>query len=474
MKNRFTFLGLFIALIAAGVMGHAAYAAPALLTIIVNSTADIPAANPTSGVCETAPGNSICTLRAAIQVANVSPGADTIQLQPGTTYLLTRAGQDDTALNGDLDITGTLTILGAGPTSTRIDGNGGVTGDRVFQILYSLKPVTSSVVISGVAMLNGMPTSFGGGVYNGHKLTLINSAVISNTSAGLNAWGGGIFNDGVLTITHSTISSNTATSNNPYAGGIFNNLGKITMTDSTISGNTTSNEGGGIYNVGSLSTSITLTNSTISGNSAHYGGGIYNNGIVQVINSTFSGNSSTVDGGGIYNMYGTMNLFNTTIANNHANADNIGNGVGGGVLNSTFGSVRFINTIIANNSNVIPTLPLPTYNLDECSGAITSQGFNILNAVNVDCTVAGTFTQADPLLGPLANNGGPTQTHALLSGSPAIDAGSSPNCTDNLGAPILSDQRGRTRPFPPGGRCDIGAFEFFPFSQNLFLPFIHK
>ncbi len=97
---------------------------------------------------------------------------------------------------------------------------------------------------------------------------------------------------------------------------------------------------------------------------------------------------------------------------------------------------------------------------DDCAGTLTSQGFNIVSTPN--CTITGPFSQVDPLLGPLQNNGGPTLTHALLSGSPAIDAGETPNCTDNLGAPIATDQRGLQRPANGGIslRCDIGAFEF--------------
>ena len=106
-------------------------------------------------------------------------------------------------------------------------------------------------------------------------------------------------------------------------------------------------------------------------------------------------------------------------------------------------------------------------NLEDCSGTITSQGNNILSTTT-DCTVSGGgVTVTDPLLGPLANNGGSTQTHALLTGSPAIDAGNAGGCTDNLGAILTTDQRGFHRPI--GSHCDIGAFEL---QRLLYLPLV--
>jgi CSLREA domain-containing protein len=120
------------------------------LTFTVNSPADIPDVNPGDGVCETAPGNGVCTLRGAIQEANAHAGTDTIILQANVTYLLTRVGVDDTALNGDLDIKDNVTIVGAGATSTIIDGNANVVGERVFQIFPCVggaRPVTARTLL---------------------------------------------------------------------------------------------------------------------------------------------------------------------------------------------------------------------------------------------------------------------------------------------------------------------------------------
>jgi CSLREA domain-containing protein len=144
----------------------AARSAPAALDIHVNSPSDILDFAPGDGVCETAHNGGACTLRAAIQEADAHAGADTITLEPGVTYLLALPGNENKALNGDLDITDTVTILGAGPNSTIIDGNGGATGDRVFQI-------TGTVVISGVTIMHGQSAGDGGGIENMGQLTLI-------------------------------------------------------------------------------------------------------------------------------------------------------------------------------------------------------------------------------------------------------------------------------------------------------------
>ena len=122
------------------------------------------------------------------------------------------------------------------------------------------------------------------------------------------------------------------------------------------------------------------------------------------------------------------------------------------------GTLNFANSIIALNEAIRDIGPV--LDQDDCSGALTSQGNNLVYVYNtLHCTINGPFTLADPLLGPLQDNGGPTRTHALLMGSPAIDAGNSGGCTDNLGAALTSDQRGQPRPLAGHGRCDIGAYE---------------
>ncbi|MGA7991928.1 MAG: choice-of-anchor Q domain-containing protein [Thermoanaerobaculia bacterium] len=235
-----------------------------------------------------------------------------------------------------------------------------------------------------------------------------------------------------------TISNLTARNGNPGAGndygGIFNGNAKpLTLNNVTVSG-CTARDGAGIAN---NSGNITLTNVTVSGNTAtRNGGGIFtNSGSVALTNVTVSGNSASGLGGGIYNQSGNANtLTNVTIANNSA-------GTGGGIYKNS-GSISLKNTIVANSTSG-----------GNCSGTITSAGNNIDSANT--CAFAGTGDKinTNPLLGALANNGGPTQTQALLAGSPAIDAGT------GAGAPAV-DQRGVSR--PQGAGYDIGAYEYQP------------
>jgi hypothetical protein len=209
-------------------------------------------------------------------------------------------------------------------------------------------------------------------------------------------------------------------------GGGIANAGTLTVTDCTIRGNSAANFGGGINNLGTL----TVVNSTISGNSSSVGGGIENGGTLTVTNSTISGNSADIMGGGIdhgvitsYTLSSTvfrLDVTNCTISDNLASS-------GGGIssISNALGTVT--NSLISGNSN----------------GSLTgAPGFSLSHNLIIDAP--------DPLLGPLADNGGPTLTMALLPGSPAIDAGVPV-------AGVTTDQRGVPR--PQGTAPDIGAFE---------------
>jgi CSLREA domain-containing protein len=233
--------------------------------------------------------------------------------------------------------------------------------------------------------------------------------------------GNGIFNSGTLTLTNSTISGNSAISGGAFGfgGGIFNSGGMVTITNSTISANTAADDGGGIEN-GSSGT-VTITNSTISGNMATLGGGIRNaSGTLTITNSTISGNTAT--------------------------------GLGGGINNNATLNAR--NTIIARNTTMSGS--------PDCQGALNSQGYNLIgdtSGTTITGTTTGNQLNVDPKLGPLQDNGGPTFTHALLSGSPAIEGGDSSGSN--------TDQRGFTRPVDTpaitnatgGDGSDIGAYE---------------
>jgi hypothetical protein len=300
--------------------------------------------------------------------------------------------------------------------------------------------------------LSGNSGAYGAGIDNGGTLTVSNSTLSDNSATGLDiegAGGGGIANFGTLTVSNSTLSDNSATS--PYissGGGIYNGAfaGTLTVSNSTLSGNSAV-DGGGIYNYGTL----TVSNSILSGNSASYGGGIANSGTLTVSNSTLSGNSASIYAGGIYT-FSThpVTLTNVTLSANRTNTD------GGGLYVYSYGGSPVLhNTLIAGNLQVDNARddvygrldPGGDYNLIGDGTGMTG----LTNGVNGN-QVGSLDNPIDPLLGPLADKGGPTLTHALLNGSPAIDAGNNAYATD-------WDQRGPGYPRIVNGVIDIGAFE---------------
>jgi len=371
----------------------------------------------------------------------------------------------------DLNVIDSVAITGAGPNSTIIDGAG--TGQRVFAIYRCVGNVVNqqdqtctngdiSVSMSGLRIKNGFSANVAGGIYNVGILALDNVAVTDNTASGLNDWGGGIYNAGPLTMTNCLLANNKTGAHNAYGGGMYNQ-GLLTITNSTISGNSTYSgtsspgQGGGLFVIGYATT---IRNSTISGNHAAVGGGIYHGGYpLALINDTISGNLSDGNGGGLHNNSGTTGLYNVTVTQNQANADDAGSGEGGGISNAAAGTLTVVDSIIAGNEVVIPTVPYPTLDVDDCLGTITSQGYNILEFVDAShCTVNGPYSADNPLLGPLQFNGGLTRTHAISPGGSAVDKGNPSGCTDDLGSPVTTDQRGVHRPSGPA--CDIGAYEY--------------
>ncbi|MEW5989035.1 MAG: choice-of-anchor Q domain-containing protein, partial [Chloroflexota bacterium] len=350
------------------------------------------------------------------------------------------AGSGD---GGGIHNGGTVTISNSTLSGNSAEYSGGG--------IFNLSTLTvSNVILAG----NTADHSGGGGIYNIGTVTISNSTLSSNSaftaSGGL---GGGIYNGGTVTISNSTLSGNSGAS----GGGIYNDDGMLTITNSTLSGNS-ADDGGGILNIWGTAT---VSHSTLSGNSAtgYYGdgGGIYISygGTLTVSYSTLSGNSAEYRGGGIIN-YGTLTVSNSTLSGNSA-------AEGGGIYRSSDSfTVSLQNTILADNadSNAGP----------DCSGTLTSDGYNLLGN-NSDCTFNATTgdqvgtpdNPIDPLLGPLQDNGGPTWTHALLPGSPAIDAGNPAGCFDNQGNLLTTDQRGYARPVDGDGNgsviCDTGAYE---------------
>ena len=465
--------------LSAALLGFALSAAAAAVTFPVTKTTDT-----ADGVCD-----ADCSLREAIIAANAAGGPDTITL-PAGTYILTLAGPDseDASANGDLDITSDVTITGAGSATTIVDGN---STNRVFEIFVG--PVS----FSGLTVRNGLAAGFGGGINNRSTSTVtITNSIISNNQA--SGFGGGINNNGAgtVSISNSSVTGNTALGSN-FGGGINNNFngtlnvtntvvsgntaggfgggginnndsGAATVTGSTISGNTAQNGGGISNNSGG---SLTLTDSTVSGNtgtntSTPGGGGVLNNssGPMTITGSTISGNTSAGPGGGIANNSGgAMTVTNSTVSNNTStNASG-----GGGVYRNSIGAVSLTNVTVVGNSapqggglrnnrgdspiTLLRSIVANSVSGGNCSGVISSLGNNLSSDATCNLVAAGDLPNTNPQVAPLAANGGPTQTHALLAGSPAINAGGA-GCP-----PPATDQRGVTR--PQGAACEIGSFE---------------
>jgi predicted outer membrane repeat protein len=367
-------------------------------------------------------------LREAIIAANTDTavdgcaagsGHDIITLPPGT-YTLTLAGTgEDGAQTGDLDLTASVTINGAGLAQTIIDGNG---LDRVFDVHNQ-----ATVTINGMTIRNGSaPTGGGVNVNNGGDLTLSHSRVTSNTAT---SSGGGIFVSGLLTLNHSRVDVNST--GNGGGGGLFIsfNTNPAIISHSEISGNSTAASGGGIFTYGQLI----------------------------LVNSTLSGNSAGHDGGGLLLLESpAVALYNVTISGNMADADGDGQGDGGGLR--ILGGLSAANTLVGGNSDNSGA----GNQFHDCAGTLTSQGYNLVANVsgcNIVGDTTGNLVGVDPLLGPLQNNGGPTLSHALLDGSPAIDAGNPDGCRDHNGNLLTTDQRGFARPAAGSPFCDIGAYE---------------
>lgn len=377
-------------------MNHTLRLGPLLLALVLPAAARATVYVPTT-TADTTNGScgTTCSLRDAITAANQHSGQDVILLHAGT-YVL--GGTPPTT--GNLEIDGDLTLIGDGAASTIIDG-GGVGG--IFYV-----PGGATATIQNVTLRNGRSPGAGGAVRNNGNLTLQRTVLTGNASVAGSAgagFGGAILTDGI-------------------------------------------------------DSSLTLTDSTVSANSAQGGGGgVAIGGNFVLANLTLSGNSSTQDfGGGLYffsDAKGTAN--NLTVSRNSAALK------GGGAFIETSAFIgiapKITNSILSGNT--APAEP-------DCSGAFSS-GYDLIGNAGSATTgcigpaaakhdVVGTSASPiDSKLGSLASNGGPTPTSALLTGSPALDAGNPAAPGSGNGACEAADQRGAKR--PGGVRCDIGAFE---------------
>lgn len=420
-----------------------------------------------------------CTLREAIIAVNTQThsgiaggechagtGNDTIILPSGTFSITITGIWEDGSLTGDFDITRSVTIQGAGttcasppnPLCTIVNGN---TLDRVFDISTTAHITLSQMEIMGGAVGGGFGYA-GGAIQNRGVLSLNHLLVIANTTTGD---GGGLYNEPGATAIIDTMSFGNNSANSE--GGSIYNSGTLTLTNVSFNGG--SSVQGGIF-ANFISGNAALIDVTMAGGTSEYGGAIANGGNLVVNRGTFNDNEATTGSGGALMNFGSAAITNTTFARNHADAP----GKGGGAIYEEGGAITLTNVTIANNSgdtsggiylydgSVALKNTIVYFNPNgNCKTPLTSLGHNLEGADTCGFSATGDIVNANPHLGPLADNGGLTQTRALLPGSPAIDAGA------NIGCPSI-DQRGAVRPI--GIKCDIGAYE----AGYVFLPLIRK
>jgi len=383
------------------------------------------------------------SLRQNINDANLDAGMNTITFDPA----FFAAAKVITLATGELLITDSVTITGPGALLATVDGNN---ASRVFMLNG---PGTLDVTISGLTVTKGFAVlGRGAGIFSLGENITVQDCVITGNSGGTGT-GISVTSPGSLNLVNSQVTKNTSSN---YGGGIHTFGGaSATITASTISGNTAAFVGGALMLTGQFS----MLDSAVFDNSSGAGGGglwIQGLGPVTIVNSTISGNTAGADAGGIQlgsaveiEFDGALTIRNSTITNNKANA-----GVGGGIGQfSGIGTISIESTIVAVNAASAggPDISTPGTVNAKTSLIGTISGINTLSA---DAFTTANVGKA-PLLGPLANNGGPTLTHALMPGSPAIDNGSNPGM-------LVSDQRGIGFARSIGFGPDIGAFEVQP------------
>lgn len=382
-------------------------------TLTVDSESDAVDLAPGDGVCATAAGT--CTLRAAVQESNAWSGPDLVVIPAGSYALTLEGAGEDDAASGDLDVRGDVMLQGQGSDVVVIDGRG---LDRCIDLH------AGALQAVGLTFRDGRVAGFGGGAILASAGSLeLTRCVVLDCQASM---GGGVAltGDARASIARCRLSGNHA-----VLGGGLCATGRATLAvnGSTIDDNVAiepddSGDGGGIY--AEAGATATLANTTLSGNQAAYGAGIESSGAV-------------------------VSLRNCTITSNHA-VD------GGGLAGLFTGSFQLANTILHGN---VP---------DDCEETvIESLGHDLIGDAGWQCTLTGVMTGnltgVSPLLGPLADNGGATPTHALLAGSPAIDGGSALPTGSDPQVCESDDERGIQRPQDGDGDgssvCDIGAFE---------------
>lgn len=428
------------------------------------------------------PADGACSLREAVQAANADApvdacpagqGADTIVL-PAGRFLLTLAGSGEA---GDLDITSAITITGVDKNTTVIDG--GALGDRILEVHPGARLVLASLALEhGGSAASGLS---GGAIYSAGATTLSGIELAFNAAGG---FGGAIVSaSGALTLTTTIVRDNQAGA----AGGIASLAGRLTISDSIINNNTANQgAGGGLYSLGELSVrsswvhdngavadgggiysrataiisntildsnlalgdggnlysgaadesaTLALASSELRAGQARYGGGLFNQGRLDVGSVSLALNSATL-GGAIYSaaLTATVRLLNVTLAANTQQTP-----AAGAAITNAGAALQLGNTIVGVNGPG-----------DSCAGPISSAGYNIDAGASCGLGAPGDLPSTDPLLGALPAAAQAPATFPLLAGSPALNAGSNLLCAPR-------DIAGRPRPH--GLACDIGAYE---------------
>ena len=391
-----------------------------LLTILNNASYTIAFVTNGTGITVTFDGVTLRGTSTNGLLHNKS--SDTVTF---TNSVLSDCGKVDSGANGGAVWNeGTLTLASSTVSNNAANRAGAILNDGMLTI-------TNSHLENNTANTNGA-------ILNRSTLTIQDSILTGNQTS---EYGGAIHNDGgSLTITDSTLSNNAA----PFGGGILTgNDGTVTISNSTLSNNNATYDGGAIL---IFAGTVTVTNSTFSGNTANNGGGIANSGTLTVTNSTVSGNTAGIEGGGIASD-GAITVRQSTFTGNSAAA-------GGGIASHT---LTIGNSLIAGNTattgreiNVKVSWSSQGYNLIGFSSStgMSGSGNPTLTATDFTPTVG-----LGQIIGALIDNGGPTQTHALVTGSPAINAGSDALAT---AAGLSTDQRGQPR---FSGTVDIGSYE---------------
>jgi CSLREA domain-containing protein len=445
-----------------------------------------------------------CSLREAVVTANACPGPQTIQL-PAGAYHLTRAGAgEDSARTGDLDITDDLTINGIDVPSIHGDDQ-----DRIFEVFdpavvelnlmilvqgkeqlggairnHGTLTINSSAVNNNHAVVppGGLGTSAGGGLFNdqGAIATSNYTQYLENTADS----GGAIHNFAVgqLTVDNGLMAGNIASM---YGGAVWNNFqAEATITNIDFFQNQADMQGGAIYNDGHLEMELNkfeenteadqggglwngpdaeafLYKAWFTNNSAGLGGAVFNKGLLHLYQSSMTVNTAFDGfGAGAYNDGSAAALFlqNTTVSGNMivpAGSPG-GSGVynGGGDLRLEFDTFAYNNADGVMNDGghaTVESSALAYHSNGNCTGdPISSNGYNIEDHDTCGLIEPSDLVSTDPLLAPLALNGGVNLNHALQASSPAIDSGDPDTC-------VAIDQRGVSR--PQGAGCDRGAYE---------------